>query len=70
MARQKLRIFPIRDKGPTRIKIGRQIERNQEEEGAENLYDAILEPVRESLSRRQAAYGEVVDELGDATHCL
>ena len=43
---------------PLRIKIGRQIVRNQEEEGTENLDDAILVPVRESLRarRRQAAY--------------
>ena len=43
---------------PLRIKIGRQIVRNQEEEGTENLEDAILVPVRESLRarRRQAAY--------------
>ena len=30
---------------PLRIKIGRQIVRNQEEEGTENLDDAILVPV-------------------------
>ena len=54
---------------PLRIKIGRQIVRNQVEEGAENLDDAILEPVRESLRarRRHAAFEEVVDELGEFT---
>ena len=41
-----------------RIKIERQIVRNQVKEGAENLDDTILEPMRESLRarRRQAAY--------------
>ena len=54
---------------PLRIKIGREMMRNQEEEAAENLDDAILEPQRESLRarRRQAAYEEVVDELGECT---
>ena len=32
-----------------RINIGRQIERNAEEDGAEDLNGAVLEPVRESL---------------------
>ena len=52
-----------------RIKIERQIVRNQVKEGAENLDDTILEPMRESLRarRRQAAYEEVVDELGEFT---
>ena len=52
-----------------RIKTGRQIARNAEREGPEDLNDAILEPVRESLRarRRQAAYEEVIDELGDIT---
>ena len=52
-----------------RIKTGRQIARNAEREGPEDLNDAILEPVRESLRgrRRQAAYKEVIDELDDIT---
>ena len=52
-----------------RIKTGRQIARNAEREGPEDLNDAILEPVRESLMarRRQAAYKEVIDELDDIT---
>ena len=52
-----------------RIKTGRQIARNAEREGPENLNEAILEPVRESLRarRRQAAYKEVIDELDDIT---
>ena len=50
-----------------RIKTGRQIARNAEREGPEDLNDAILEPVRESLRarRRQAAYEEVIDDLDD-----
>ena len=45
-----------------RIKIGRQISRRGQ---AENLDDAILEPVRGSFQARrwQAAYEEVADEL-------
>ncbi len=52
-----------------RIKTGRQIARNAEREGPEDLNDAILEPVRESLRarRRQAAYKEVIEELDDIT---
>ena len=52
-----------------RIKTRRQISRNAEREGLEDLNDAILEPVRESLRarRRQAAYKEVIDELDDIT---
>ena len=52
-----------------RIKTGRQIARNAEREGPEDLNDAILEHVRESLRarRRQAAYKEVIDELDDIT---
>ena len=52
-----------------RIKTGRQIARNAEREGPEDLNDAILEPVRESLRarRRQAAYKEVINELDDIT---
>ena len=52
-----------------RIKTGRQIARNAEREGPEDLNDAILEPVRESLRarRRQAAYKEMIDELDDIT---
>ena len=52
-----------------RIKTGRQIARNAEREGPEDLNDAILEPVRESLRarRRQAAYEEVIDGLDDIT---
>ena len=52
-----------------RIKTGRQIARNAEREGPEDLNDAILEPVRDSLRarRRQAAYKEVIDELDDIT---
>ena len=52
-----------------RIKTGRQIARNAEREGPEDLNDAILEPVRESLMtrRRQAGYKEVIDELDDIT---
>ena len=39
------------------------------ERAPEDLNDAILEPVRESLRarRRQAAYKEVIDELDDIT---
>ena len=53
---------------PMRINIW-QIERNVEVDGAEDLNDAVLEPVRESLRaiRRQAAYEEVLDELDDNT---
>ena len=52
-----------------RIKTGRQIARNSEREGPEDLNDAILEPVRESLRTRrwQAAYEEVIDGLDDIT---
>ena len=52
-----------------RIKTGRQIARNAEREGPEDLNDAILEPVRELLRarRRQAAYEKVIDELDHIT---
>ena len=52
-----------------RIKLGRLIDRNAEEDDTEDLNDAVLEPVRESLRarRRQAAYEEVLDELDDNT---
>ena len=65
----KMNLLNERSYRPMRINIGRQIERNVEVDGAEDLNDAVLEPVRESLRaiRRQAAYEEVLDELDDNT---